>query len=82
MTAEVLKARGIPGLWGERNRRCCDKTTRWFFALFFASRRVTFFPERSNHRLSKKPVIASQSADWRGNPFKMHNLCVFMQICG
>ena len=23
-------------------------------------------------RLSKKPVIASQSADWRGNPFSKH----------
>ena len=22
--------------------------------------------------LSKKPVIASQSADWRGNPFSKH----------
>ena len=26
-------------------------------------------------RLSKKPVIASQSADWRGNPFPKPPLC-------
>ena len=27
--------------------------------------------------LSKKPVIASQSADWRGNPFSKHMILHF-----
>ena len=28
-------------------------------------------------RLSKKPVIASQSADWRGNPFPKRMIFTF-----
>ena len=32
-------------------------------------------------RLSKKPVIASQSADWsRQSVFKIHNSCIFRRF--
>ena len=62
-----------------------------FFGYFLSPRKESIPPEASRAgarnspsppsvrevRLSKKPVIASQSADWRGNPFPNRTILRF-----
>ena len=77
---------------GERWRRaCCFSAGDTFFVKIdkgacFPSAKTpckALFAQRENRpkavslRLSKKPVIASQSADWRGNPFSKHMIFRF-----